>query len=168
MAVLMMTRDQWRELRQSKPVRTALFVVGILLIIASPIFGLLPGPGGIFVFAGGLALALQNSDWAKRRYVKFKRHQPQAGNWMDWGLRRRSAKRREARRKEREEATGQPSRGIMGRSPMLVRLDCWLRQNARPLFRLLQRRRVARETSSRRLLDRLIASRSPTNEGPKN
>jgi hypothetical protein len=168
MAVLMLTRDQWRELRHSKPVRTTLFVVGILLILFSPIFGLLPGPGGIFVFAGGLALALQNSDWAKRRYVRFKRYQPKAGNWMDWGLRRRSAKRREARRKEREEATGQPRRGVAGRSPLLVRLDYWLRQHARPVFHFLQRRRAARETASRRLLERLVASKASVRDGSKN
>lgn len=97
-----MTREQWREFRHSKPVRTALFVTGILLLMMAPIVGLLPGPGGIFVFAAGMALALQNSDWAKRQYVRFKRRQPKAGHWMDWGLRRRSAKRREALRKERD------------------------------------------------------------------
>jgi hypothetical protein len=37
--------------------------------------------------------------WAKRYYVRLKRWQPKAGRWMDWGLRRRSAIRREALRK---------------------------------------------------------------------
>ena len=41
--------------------------------------------------------------WAKRHYVRFKRWQPKAGRWADWGLRRRSAKRREAMRKQRKE-----------------------------------------------------------------
>lgn len=100
----MLTRAQWREFRRSGPVRTALFVTGILLMILSPLAGAIPGPGGIFVFAGGLALTLRNSDWAKRRYVKFKRWQPKAGHWMDWGLRRRSHRRREERRKLRAEA----------------------------------------------------------------
>ena len=98
----MFTRAQLREFRRSKPVRSTLFVVGLLLMLVSPIVGAIPGPGGILVFAPGLALTLQNSDWAKRQYVKFKKWQPKAGRWTDWGLRRRSAKRREAMRKKRE------------------------------------------------------------------
>ncbi|MEO6359219.1 MAG: hypothetical protein ABIO43_01420 [Sphingomicrobium sp.] len=97
----MLTRDQWREFRQSKPVRTASFVAGLLLMLLALPVGALPGPGGIFVFAAGLALTLRNSDWAKRQYVRFKRWQPKAGHWMDWGLRRRSHRRREERRKAR-------------------------------------------------------------------
>ena len=99
----MMTREQWREFVRSKPVRTALFMTGLLLLILSPLAGAIPGPGGIFVFAAGLTLALKNSDWAKRQYVRFKSWQPKAGRWADWGLRRRSARRREALRKERQE-----------------------------------------------------------------
>ena len=98
----MMSREQWREFARSKPVRTALFMTGLLLLILSPLAGAIPGPGGIFVFAAGLTLALKNSDWAKRQYVRFKQWQPKAGRWADWGLRRRSAKRRETIRKERE------------------------------------------------------------------
>ena len=71
--------------------------------------GVIPGPGGVFRFAIGLALVLKTSMWAKRRYVHFKRWQPKAGRWADWGLRRRSARRREEIRKERE-ALGCPSR----------------------------------------------------------
>ena len=100
----MMSRNQWREFSQSKPVRTALFMVGLLLIIVSPLAGAIPGPGGVFVFAAGLALALKNSEWAKRQYVRFKRKRPKAGRWADWGLRRRSARRREALRKQRSGA----------------------------------------------------------------
>jgi hypothetical protein len=99
----MTSRDQWRELSQSKPVRTALFMAGLLLIIVSPLAGAIPGPGGVFVFAAGLALALKNSEWAKRQYVHFKRKQPKVGRWADWGLRRRSFRRREALRKQRKE-----------------------------------------------------------------
>ena len=98
----MMSREQWRELSRTKPVRTGLFMTGLLLLIVSPLAGAIPGPGGIFVFAAGLTLALRNSDWAKRQYVRFKQWQPKAGRWADWGLRRRSAKRRESIRKERE------------------------------------------------------------------
>jgi hypothetical protein len=99
----MMTREQWRLFRRSKLARTILFITGVVLLILAPVVGAIPGPGGLFVFAAGMALALQNSDWAKRQYVRFKRWQPKAGAWMDWGLRRRSAKRREHLRKLRAE-----------------------------------------------------------------
>ena len=107
----MMTREQWREFVRSRPVRTALFMTGLLLIILSPLVGAIPGPGGVFVFAAGLTLTLRNSDWAKRQYVRFKRWQPKAGGWADWGLRRRSARRREMLRKQRqgEEAVVPPA-----------------------------------------------------------
>ena len=82
-------------------------MTGLLLLLVSPLVGAIPGPGGVFVFAAGLTLALRNSDWAKRQYVRFKAWQPKAGRWADWGLRRRSARRREAIRKARE-AAGYP------------------------------------------------------------
>ena len=82
------------RLRANPMARTALFVLGLVLMAGSPLVGVIPGPGGVLVFAAGLALALQNSRWAKRRYVRFKRWQPTAGRWADWGLRRRSARRR--------------------------------------------------------------------------
>ena len=84
-------------------VRNIIFAIGVLLVIASPLAGVIPGPGGLFVFAAGLALMLRTSMWTKRRYVHFKRWQPKFGRWADWGLRRESAKRREVIRKEREE-----------------------------------------------------------------
>jgi hypothetical protein len=99
----MLTRDQWRRFIDHPVVEWTIFVLGVLLIIVSPLAGVIPGPGGVFVFAIGLAMVLKTSMWAKRRYVDFKRWQPKAGRWADWGLRRRSAKRREAIRKEREE-----------------------------------------------------------------
>ena len=99
----MWTREQWRAFIDLPVVEWTIFVLGVLLIIVSPLAGVIPGPGGIFVFAIGLAMVLKTSMWAKRRYVHFKRWQPKAGRWADWGLRRRSAKRREALRKEREE-----------------------------------------------------------------
>ena len=39
------------RLPASRPLQLAL---GVLLIIVSPIIGAIPGPGGMFVFAGGL------------------------------------------------------------------------------------------------------------------
>ena len=83
-------------------VEWGLFALGILLIIGGFVLAPLPGPGGIFLIAPGLALVLKTSMWAKRRYVKLKRWQPKAGRWMDWGLRRRSAMRRETIRKAQE------------------------------------------------------------------
>jgi hypothetical protein len=88
-----------RPRKKSILIRQILFFTGILLIVVSPLVGAIPGPGGIFVFAAGLALVLQNSEWAKRQYVKFKRRHPNKGRWADWGMRRSSARRREERLK---------------------------------------------------------------------
>ena len=95
----MWNREQWRAFIDHPVTEWAILAVGVVLIILSPLAGVLPGPGGLFVFALGLAMVLKTSMWAKRRYVHFKRWQPKAGQWADWGLRRRSAKRREAMRK---------------------------------------------------------------------
>ncbi|MBV9842227.1 MAG: hypothetical protein JOY99_11995 [Sphingomonadaceae bacterium] len=70
---------------------------GFVLIAASPIVGLTPGPGGIFLFAGGLALVLRGSRRAKRRYVELKRRWPKLGRIADKAMRRPSIRRREAR-----------------------------------------------------------------------
>lgn len=88
----------------TEPVSTIVFLLGVLLLLAAPIVGALPGPGGIFVAAAGLALTLRTSRWARRQYVRFKRWQPEAGRWTDWGLRRRSALRREKLLKEQKAA----------------------------------------------------------------
>jgi hypothetical protein len=100
-------KKRWKQLQQVPAVRTALFLSGLLLIAASPAIGALPGPGGIFVFAGGLALSLKYSEWAKRRYVRFKRKHPRKGEWVDRGLRRASEKRRRERRKTLDRAENQ-------------------------------------------------------------
>jgi hypothetical protein len=84
-----------------------MFALGVLLIIGGFIIAPLPGPGGIFLIAPGLALVLRTSMWAKRHYVRLKRWQPKAGRWMDWALRRPSAqRRREALRKREEPGPG--------------------------------------------------------------
>lgn len=74
--------------------RPWLFALGVLLVIVTPAVAILPGPGGVFVFAAGLAMMLKNSSWAKRTYVRFKRRWPKSGDWCDWGLRRPSYRRR--------------------------------------------------------------------------
>lgn len=89
-------------MRNTRLVQSLLFGLGVLLLIAAPLVSPLPGPGGLLLAAAGLTLVLRTSLWAKRRYVRFKRWQPRAGHWFDWGLRRGSARRREAIRKERE------------------------------------------------------------------
>ena len=98
----MFTREQLRAFIDHPVVEWGIFVVVILFMIAAIPVGALPGPGGVFVFAIGLAMVLKTSMWAKRRYVRFKRKQPKVGRWADWGLRRRSHLRRERLRKERE------------------------------------------------------------------
>jgi len=95
----MSKRDQWRAFLDSPIVEWSMFVAGVLLVIIGFVVAPIPGPGGIFFIAPGLALILKTSMWAKRHYVKVKRWQPKAGRWMDWALRRPSARRREALRK---------------------------------------------------------------------
>ncbi len=100
----MTPRERWIAWGKVPAVRTGLFVTGILLIILSPLAGIVPGPGGIIVFAAGLGLTLKYSEWAKRKYVAFKRSHPNKGRWADWGMRRGSARRREALRKAQDVA----------------------------------------------------------------
>ena len=106
----MVTRRQWNGFIDHPIVEWAIFGLGAVLIIAGIVVAPLPGPGGIFFIVPGLALVLKTSMWAKRRYVRFKRWQPKAGRWADWGLRRRSAQRREALRKaEQDQIDASPS-----------------------------------------------------------
>jgi hypothetical protein len=95
----MVTGRQWGRFIDHPVVEWSLFGLGLILLVASPLVGAIPGPGGIIVAGIGLALVLKTSMWAKRRYVRFKRWKPKVGRWTDLALRRRSAKRREAARK---------------------------------------------------------------------
>jgi ribonuclease P protein component len=99
-----MGRIDWRHLTTYPAVRSALVVIGFVLIGLTPLVGPIPGPGGVVVFAAGLTLVLRYSAWAKRYYVRFKRRHPKKGEWADWGLRRSSAKRRQERVKAEQEA----------------------------------------------------------------
>jgi len=117
----MISRERWRAFEAQGWVQTVEFGLGILLLIIAMIVGPIPGPGGLFFAAPGLALILRTSLWAKKRYVRFKRWHPNIyylrfegwrpkiakrrvapGRWTDWALRRQSARRREALRKERK------------------------------------------------------------------
>ncbi|ARS25700.1 hypothetical protein [Sphingomonas sp. KC8] len=86
---------RWKALGRNDHVRLVLFAIGCVLVLLAPLAGLLPGPGGIILFALGFGTMLKNSLWAKKRYVAFKRRWPRHGAWTDWGLRRQSARRRE-------------------------------------------------------------------------
>jgi len=91
-------------------IRTSLVALGILLIAITPLVGPIPGPGGIIVFGAGLGLILKYTGWAKRLYVRFKRRHPNKGRWADWSLRRESARRREAIRKQAGDGASAPAR----------------------------------------------------------
>lgn len=83
----------YQRLRMRPQVRVALFALGCLLMVLAPLLGPLPGPGFILLFPAGLALALQNSHWAKRVYARFKRRHPRYAGWTDRIMRRPSAAR---------------------------------------------------------------------------
>jgi hypothetical protein len=97
-------REKWARFLDNPIVEWTMFALGFVLLVVSPLVGVIPGPGGIVVAGVGLALILKSSMWAKRHYARFKRWQPKAGRWTDWALRRGSAKRREAIRKGGTEA----------------------------------------------------------------
>ena len=96
----MSIRRKWLAWGRLPVVKQGLFLLGVVLIVVSPVVGAIPGPGGVIVFGFGLGLVLKYSEWAKRQYVRFKRAHPNKGRWADWGMRRTSARRREARRRE--------------------------------------------------------------------
>lgn len=101
---VMSIRQKWFAWGRVPVVRQGLFLLGCIMILVSPLVGAIPGPGGIIVFSFGLGLVLKYSEWAKRRYVEFKRKHPNKGRWADWGMRRSSARRREARLREGDPA----------------------------------------------------------------
>jgi hypothetical protein len=80
-------------------VRTGLFVLGVLIVLISPLVGLIPGPGGVFVFAAGLTLMLRYSRWTKKLFARLARRWPWHAGIVNWGLRRSSHKRRIERKR---------------------------------------------------------------------
>jgi hypothetical protein len=68
--------------------------LGWILLVISPLVGPIPGPGPMLIMPIGLALILKHSLWAKRRYARFARANPEYGRWLDWVLRRSKAKHR--------------------------------------------------------------------------
>jgi hypothetical protein len=63
-------------------------VVAWIIIALSVPVGVLPGPGGIFVFAFGAALLLRHSLKAKRLYVTAEHRWPKLGRFLNKALRR--------------------------------------------------------------------------------
>jgi hypothetical protein len=86
-------------MRRSNLARIAQLFAGGLLMLAAAAVSPLPGPGGIFFFAGGLVLILRNSAWARVRFARAKRRWPRLGHLLDRAMRRPSALRRHALRK---------------------------------------------------------------------
>jgi hypothetical protein len=89
-------------------IRTLLVALGLLIMLLSPIVGVIPGPGGVFVFAAGLVLVLRNSRVAQIHFARIKRRWPRFGHYADMALRRRSAR----RRRERQSRAGQMPTGV--------------------------------------------------------
>lgn len=89
--------------RKNPIVRVLLLTAGVLLLMLTPLVGPIPGPGGIVVFAAGLVLILQNSNWARRHFARLKKRYPRAGHYCDMALRRRSFRRRQQRAREAAE-----------------------------------------------------------------
>lgn len=54
----------WKALPDSIR-RSIVFVVGMVLILVSPLVGSVPGPGGIIVFLAGIAVLGSEFDWAE-------------------------------------------------------------------------------------------------------
>ena len=88
----------------------------IMVLVITPMVGVLPGPGGIFIFAGGLALLLKNSNWVKRLYTRYSKRFPRHGRLIDRVLRRPNAPRGRAR----PEQLKPPARGLKAKLRSLV------------------------------------------------
>ncbi len=80
--------------RRSPVRRYAELALGWAALVATPFVGILPGPGGLFVFGFGATLILRNSAIARRFYVRRLQRWPRAKRWADWALRRETRRRR--------------------------------------------------------------------------
>ncbi len=77
-----------RRFRDRPEYQWAMLGLGWLLLLSAPLVGALPGPGFLVVFPLGLAVILKHSRWAKRRYARITRANPEYGDWVNWALRR--------------------------------------------------------------------------------
>ena len=58
-------KRNWKKVPDT-PRRALVFVGGVLLIIAAPLIGWVPGPGGMIVFLLGIAVLASEFSWAER------------------------------------------------------------------------------------------------------
>ncbi len=89
---------------RSPILRIGQLLLGTVLILSAPILAPLPGPAGIFLFAGGMVLVLRNSRWARLKWARLKRRWPRTGQFVDRMMRRQSAMRRHERAKAAKSA----------------------------------------------------------------
>lgn len=64
----MSIKDKIYKWWKRKPItlrQPLVFILGLVLIIASPLVGTIPGPGGIIVFLAGIAVLASEFDWAE-------------------------------------------------------------------------------------------------------
>ena len=91
----MITREQWRGFIDHPVVEWTIFVARRAADRrCRPWSARFPARAGSSSSPSAWRMVLKTSMWAKRRYVRFKRWQPKVGRWTDWGLRRKSARRR--------------------------------------------------------------------------
>lgn len=55
----------WKRLPNS-PRRVLTFILGMLLVLTAPLFGAIPGPGGMLLFLLGIAILATEFTWAER------------------------------------------------------------------------------------------------------
>ena len=72
----MMASPQDNPVRGFTVKKVVLLGTGWILVIAGPIIGLLPRPGGIPVAAAGLVLILSQSYTAKRVFIRMEQRYP--------------------------------------------------------------------------------------------
>lgn len=61
-------------------------ILGVIIMLISPLVGAIPGPGGVFVFALGLAMVLRSSRQSRKLHAKLRRKWPRYAHLTDLGL----------------------------------------------------------------------------------
>lgn len=79
-------RWEWRRKIRADPKKHAIYRVGVgivggILIIAAPLTGWLPGPGGIPLFIAGLAVLASEFEWAQRLLMRVKEWVKRFTDW---------------------------------------------------------------------------------------
>lgn len=67
-------RDRLYQWWKKKPVRVRkpfTFALGLVLVLAAPLVGWIPGPGGIALFLAGIAILASEFDWAENLKAFF-------------------------------------------------------------------------------------------------